>query len=123
MTTRILRPDEYGRLTGTELEPAIATMDPSRASIVVVEDESGQIIGCWGLFKVTHAEGIWIREDHRRKGSVARRLLGKVRSLLVEWNERAFITGSREDGIANMLMALGGLEIHERQFAVPSVKE
>ncbi len=73
VTTRILPREDYGRLAGTELE-AVREQLPESASVVVVEDD-GEIVGCWALMPVLHAEGVWIAERERKRGRVALRLL------------------------------------------------
>ncbi len=74
MTTRELPPAEWARLAGTELETVWRGLPPSDARIVVVEDESGAIVGCWAALRVLHVEGVWIAPKHRGRAAVARRL-------------------------------------------------
>jgi hypothetical protein len=118
MTARILRPDEYGRLKGTELECLIDTLVPGSV-ILAVEDEVGELIGCRGLFPFTHAEGTWIRPDHRQKTGVLRQLNARTRMELSSRGERMVWTSSTDEGVAKMLMASGGFELPGRHFAVP----
>ena len=72
MTTRILPPEEYSRLAGTEA----ATVWPqlTAAARVVVVEQDGQILGCHILQPVLHAECLWIHPDHRGKTSAPGRL-------------------------------------------------
>lgn len=73
MTTRILPPDEWPRLAGTEADQVWAHLDPSTAQVLVVEDD-GVIVGCWILMQMYHVECLWVSPDHRQQGAVQRRL-------------------------------------------------
>ncbi len=74
MTARILPAAEWGRLAGTELGAALPHLDPAEAAVVVVED-GDQVVGCWALVPMWHAEGVWIAPDRRGRAGVARRLV------------------------------------------------
>lgn len=80
MTSRILPPEEWDRLAGTELAAIVAAARRQRHRLVVlvVEDDAGTIIGCWSLFQTWHAEGLWVAPSHRGKASVGRRLLAML---------------------------------------------
>ena len=54
MTTRLLPPEEWDKLDG-ELAQVRDHLDPDRAAVVVVED-GDQVVGCWALLQVLHAE-------------------------------------------------------------------
>ena len=82
MRVRELPPVEWGRLRETELGPIIDAMPLEHTMVLVVEDDAGEIVGCWGCYSILHVEGIWIREDHRKKGSVGRRLWTAMRCRL-----------------------------------------
>lgn len=73
MTSRVLPFEEWDRLP-EHLAPLIAALRPSDCRVLVVED-NGEIVGRWILFPMLHAEAIEIAPSHRKKGSVARRLL------------------------------------------------
>lgn len=94
-TTRVLPVEEWHKLHGTELELFAPHMDPARATVIVVED-GDQVVGCWALIQVLHAEGVWIAPAHRGRASVARRLvtttLNAARLLGVQAVETAALT-------------------------------
>ena len=78
-TTRLLPPDEWDKLKGTELETLAPYLNPEHTRIIVVENEVGQIVGCWSLLQFTHAEGLWIAPEHRNGSGVFRRLIIQLR--------------------------------------------
>lgn len=80
MTSRLLPPDEWPRLTGTLLETVWPNLDRTSSAIAVIEDD-GQIVGCVTLFHGWHLEGAWIAPQYRRKVSVGRRLLLAARAM------------------------------------------
>jgi hypothetical protein len=110
VTTRILPPEEYPRLAGTELELVWPTL-PMDAAVVVVED-GGEIIGCWAAFLLAHVEGVWVAPAHRGKTSVARRLLGGMRRALAEhFGASGAITGAMSDEVRGILAGLGATKL------------
>ena len=121
MIARLLWPEEYPRLVGTELE-AVYPHLPAGAQVLVVEDD-GRIVGCWAFFQAWHAEGIWIAPEHRGRGSVARRLLSGMRHVLRRMQARTVVTGATDDRVADLIARIGGSELPGRQFVVPVCKE
>jgi hypothetical protein len=110
VTTRILPPEEYPRLAGTELELVWPTL-PMDAAVVVVEDGT-EIVGCWAAFTLAHVEGVWVAPAHRGKTSVARRLLGGMRRALAEqFGATGAITGAMSDEVRGILDGLGAQKL------------
>jgi hypothetical protein len=70
----VLPPDDWPRLAGTILETVWPNLDPSRARVLVVE-EDGRILGCMALLSEWHLEGAWIDPARRQRVAVLRRLL------------------------------------------------
>lgn len=106
MTTRILPPDEWPRLEGTEAEQVWPLLNPATTRIVVVEQD-GAIVGCQVLMAVTHAECLWIHPDHRRRASVGRRLISAVHHAAAELGLAALATSALDDGVRRLLVRLG----------------
>lgn len=74
MTTRILPPDEWGRLAETGCQVQQAAKDAARGGCVLVtENAAGEIVGTLFVTLSVHFDGAWVREDSR-DGGVLRRL-------------------------------------------------
>lgn len=99
LTTRVLPPAEWPRLSGTELEAVWPHLHPNTGTVLVVEDD-GQIVGTWALMYVRHAEGCWVSPDHRGKTGVARRLLLGMRELA---GDGPLFTAAMSDDVREML--------------------
>jgi hypothetical protein len=118
LTTRILPPTEWHRLTGTEVESIVPGLDPAHTAVLVVEDGDA-IIGTWVLLRMVHVECFWIAPAHRGKAGVAARLLRSMRALLPAWGSRCPITGSVTAEMTSMIERLGGIKLPGDQFALP----
>lgn len=114
MTTRLLPPSDWGLLADTELGPIVPQLDPARTQMLVVED-AGQIVGCWALMTVLHAEGVWIAPAHQGRGSVARRLLRGMRQLLAG---RPVMTSALDDRVRGILAGLRAVPVPGDHFMV-----
>lgn len=106
MTTRELPREEWGRLAGTELA-ALAATGLDTLTVLVVED-AGEIVGCWGLVPIFHAEGIWVAPTHRGRGTVARHLLRAMREAMRARHLQGVWTGAVLPAVAMMITKLGG---------------
>jgi hypothetical protein len=104
VTARVLRPEAWPRLAGTELAPIVPGLNPQQAYVVVVEDDTGAIVGCWALLYLLHAEGVWIAEPHRKRGAVARRLFQATMQLARAFGETAVTTGSVSPEVERLLV-------------------
>jgi len=117
--TRILPPDEWPKLTGTEAECVWPTLDPSRTSIVVVE-RNGVIVGCHVLMWMLHAECLWIHPDARGRTSVPRRLWAGVQHVaLSRWGVSALITAAIDDRVRRLLAHVGATRLPGEHYVVP----
>lgn len=117
MTARILPPEEYPRLNGTEAETVWPLLTEA-ARVIVVEHE-GQIVGCHLLQPTLHAECLWIHPDHRGRASVARRLWWAVRETArshfgVGW----FETGCASEDVRALLDHIGAVKLPDA-YMVP----
>lgn len=118
MTTRLLPREEWPRLNGTEMEAIWPALD-AHAHIVVVEDDDGQIVGCWSLFRQVHVEGCWIAPAHRGKSSVARRMLVAMRSCAQAMGARSVATAACSEDVKQLLIKMGAVELPGSHFAMP----
>ena len=94
--TRILPPEEWGRLEGTELETVWPVLSPTDAQIVVVEDGPA-IVGCWAVIRYVHVEGIWIAPAYRGRFAVGRRLWRAMGQVARAWGASAVWTAAVSD--------------------------
>jgi ribosomal protein S18 acetylase RimI-like enzyme len=120
MTTRELPREEWDRLQGTELE-ALAATGLETLTILVVED-AGEIVGCWGLVPVFHAEGIWVAPAHRGRGSVGRHLLRGMREAMRKRHLHGVWTGAILPAVATMITKCGGRAL-PAMFYLPRTPE
>ena len=118
MRTRILPPEEWPRLKGTEAETAWPHLDPENARVVVVED-GGEIIATWTLMRVVHAECIWVRPSHRGLISVARRLFLGLRGIASAWGARRVWTASLSTEVTDLIERFGGEPVPGQHFVLP----
>jgi len=117
MIARVLSPEEYPRLVGTECE-ALWPQLPESARVLVVED-NGCIVATWTLLQMVHAECIWIAPTHRGSFGVVRRLLGKMRETAAEWGVSKVITGSLSPYVSNLIRRIGGVPVQGESFLLP----
>ncbi len=118
MTARILPPEEWPRLAGTEAE-TIWPQLTSAARVVVVEQD-GQIIGCHLLQPVLHAECLWVHPDHRGRSSVARRLWRAVQQAVRdEFGVTWFATDACSDDVRALLAHVGAVKLESDHYMVP----
>lgn len=106
MTTRLLPPEEWDRLVGTEADavrPYLATLG---ARPLVVEDET-RIVGCWVLLPMWHAECLWIAPSHRTKASVGRRLLRGLWTAAAAMGIERIWTSAGSDDVRQLLTRYG----------------
>lgn len=81
----------------------MASLPAERTWVIVVEDDTGAIVGCWALFTVCHAEGLWIAPAHRGKASVGRRLWRRVWDVVRGTGSRSFVTAAIDPQIHALL--------------------
>lgn len=121
MTWRELPPAEWGRLAGTEAAGLAHEFVPGECHVLVVED-AGAIVGTWVFLRVVHGECVWIAPSHRRRGSVARRLLAGMRQIVTRMGARAFMTGAITPDVERLITRLHGRVLPGTHWLVP-VKE
>ena len=123
MTARELPPAEWHRLEGTELGPARDVLSPAWCRVLVVEDDHGQIIGCWSLQSLLHVEGVWIHPDHRTKGGVARALLRTMRGWVRDAGGTGVLSGALTTEIGSLLESLGAFKLPGTAYAWPIIRK
>jgi hypothetical protein len=119
LTTRVLPPDDWPRLADTDLRDVWALLSPSSAQVLVVEDEAGAIVGHCVIATWIHAEGFGVREDHRNRGDVWRRLLHAIGETSREVGNGGVIAGAASAEMAGYLARLGGIPLPASFFTVP----
>lgn len=107
MTSRILPPEEWSRLEGTELGPVWRALDPALVRVIVIEDDQSAIVGCWSLMPFIHAEGLWIAPEHRGKGAVLRALWMALRASADELGLQSVVTSANSDAVTDILVSRG----------------
>ena len=103
--SRVLPPDEWPRLVGTEAESIWPLLDPDKAQVLVVE-EGGVIMGCWVGFVVLHAECFWARPGHPVPLRVLRALLRGMREYAERLGYGQIATAADSDRIRRALTSL-----------------
>lgn len=78
MTHRLLPREEWHRLQGTLLWPAVLSMTPD--ALVMVVEHNGEIVGCASYYPQWHLDGVWIKPD-APKVSIGRRLFAMIRDV------------------------------------------
>ena len=117
MITRVLPPDEWSRLEGTEAGPLWTYLDPQRAEVLVVE-EDGQIIGSWVLINMLHAECLWVAPAHRGRSAVLRRLFTGLVRVMTGGGIPTVWTASASPAVTAMLDHLGAQKIPGDHYAM-----
>src|SRR3990167_9526559 len=118
MTTRVLPPEEWHRLVGTEVESIVPGLVPEHTQVLVVEQD-GAIVGTWAVLRLVHVECLWIAPAHRRKAGVAARLLRAMVQAAERWRTPSVWTGSMSPEVTSMIQRLGGIPIPGEHFAIP----
>lgn len=103
LTDRVLPPEEWHRLKGTGLDAWVDRVDPTAATVAVVETEDGVIVGCWAAVQMLHVEGLWIAPAYRGHVSAARRLWRRMRAIVMGKGAASVVTASMSPEITAML--------------------
>lgn len=119
MISRILPPEEWHRLNGTEAETLWPLLDPENAQVLVVE-EDGEVVGTWTLMRVVHAECLWVKPSHRGVFGVTKRLLKGMREIVSAWGTNKVITGSVSDHVTDLIRRFGGVPMPCESFILPA---
>jgi ribosomal protein S18 acetylase RimI-like enzyme len=117
MTARILEPNEYHRLAGTEADGVWPHLT-EEAKVVVIED-AGEIVGCQILQPVLHAECVWVRPDHRGRGVVQQLWAAVQRAAVVHFGVKAVVGSAVDDRMRAVLRHLGAVRVAGDLFTVP----
>lgn len=117
MTRRILPPEEWCRLDGTELETVWPHLDPARSTVLVVED-GDTIIGCWSFFWMLHAEGVYIDPAYRKQGHVARLLIRGMCEVAEEQQAATVATSATDQSVADFATRLGAMPLPGTHFVI-----
>lgn len=114
--SRILPRHEYYRLAGTEAESIWPAL-PHSATVLVIETQ-GEIVGCWTLAPVYHAECLWIAPAHRGKTSVARRLWALMRLTARSLGIRTVATAADSDHVRGLLAHVGAIKVPAESYVM-----
>lgn len=125
LTTRLLPREEWDRLRCTELASVteLAATRGCEVYVFVVEDTAGEIVGCWSLFQVWHAEAVWIAPEHRKKSGVARQLLSYAAQLAHALGITHAMTASRSDDVTRLLKRLHAQPLEGAHYLVPLIRQ
>lgn len=118
MRSRILPPEEWPKLDGTEAGPAWRQFNPENTRVLVVEDGE-EIVACWAFLRVVHAECIWVKHSHRGLVSVARRLFKGLREIATGWGVSRVVTGSVSPEVTDLIDRCGGYPMPCESFVLP----
>lgn len=111
MRTRILEPDEWPRLAGTEAQELWRHLDPENARIIVVENTDGTIIATHTLMRVWHAECLWIHPAWKQRSNVLRKLWRFVQDTAISLGARTVVTTACDDRVRRLLTYLGAIQL------------
>lgn len=118
MIARVLPPEEWPRLVGTEAETAWPHFDPENTRVLVVED-GGEIVATWTVMRVVHVECLWAKPSHRGMFGVAKRLLKAMRETASAWGARNVVTGSVSPHVTDLIRRFGGMPMPCESFVLP----
>lgn len=104
--TRILPPDEWPKLAGTDLQAIWPRLNSAEAHVIVVE-QGPTIVAHWLVLPVYHVECLWIHPDHQKRASVARRLWIGMRRLLADLGRSRVMTAAVSDDVRGLLAHVG----------------
>jgi hypothetical protein len=117
MTSRLLPPEEWDRLRGTEADAVIPHLAALHAEALVVEQD-GAIVGCWLFLPIWHAECLWIAPTHRGKSGVARQLLRGLHAFMARLKVTRLWTGCASDDVRRLLTHYGATAIPGDHFVM-----
>lgn len=122
MTTRVLPPEEWPKLAGTELDILSDLTDThyaERTMTVVVVEDGDQIIACWSLQWMPHAEGLWIHPDHRQRGRALKPLYEALCAVAHDAGVESVVTGASDLVVARMLEKRGAWPFPAMAYVLP----
>ncbi len=122
LSSRILPPEEWERLAGTEAQDLWPHLKPENAEIHVVEDE-GRIVGVWCGLRMMHAECFWIAPEYRGQFGVIMRLWRGLVETAKRWGVSRMETASMNPHVSDMIRRWGGVPVTWEAYIVPIVSE
>lgn len=118
MKTRLLDlTTELDRLVGTELEEAVSYF-PDDTRVIVIED-GGSVVGCWGLPRYLHCEGLYIHPAYRQDGVVGRRLIAAMQREAAASRDRIILTAALTPDIVSYCKRVGGQKLPGEHYVLP----
>ena len=115
MHSRILPPEEYGRLSVTGLHPILSDFRPEDMRVVVIE-QNGEILATTTVVRTVHLESLWVKPGSG--AGVIRQLLRKVVDVGLQWGRIAFAQSCREN-VRNILGRLSGKKLDVETYILP----
>ena len=120
MKTRILRPDEWGRVPTHEMPSLLPFTAPQNIAIIVTENEAGEIVGVLSALRVTHLEGLWVKPEYRGR-MVAWELYTQALAL-ANVRDETWVVGGAADGdetMDNLIRRCNGTPLPLRFYSMP----
>jgi hypothetical protein len=115
----VLDRDEWPKLPDDpECQTLLRFINPQLAEIIVVENDTEEIIACIGVYRITHFEHAWISPSYRGRPGVLRTLMRKAFDLVRQKNETFVLCGTPHERVEAMLGRLGGVRLPAQFFGV-----
>lgn len=118
MIWRILPPEEWPRLKGTEAGEVWPLYDPERTQVVVVED-AGKIVATWTVMQTVTVECLWADPAYRGSFGVTKRLLAGMRAVAKALGVSHVQTASQSEHVTDLIRRFGGIPIPAEFFSLP----
>jgi hypothetical protein len=122
LTRRILPPDEWPKLQGTEAETLWPLLNPDQAAVLVVEQD-GQIVGCWVAMQTLHAECVWVSPTVGNPAAVARPLIDGMFEIARGNGMRSLYTSATNDEVREIIRKLHGTTLPGTAHVIPVPRE
>lgn len=121
MMVRELPRAEWGKIVEADAgRDVLAAADPEHVRVVVVESDDGRVVGSWVLMRVVHVECLWVAPEHRKMGSVLRRLLQGMAALARRaFAARTVVTHATAPEIEDLIASYGGSALPGRAWLLP----
>ena len=116
-STRLLPPEEWHKLAGTEPGKIIHVINKESSNIMVVEKDD-TIVGSWSLIPYYHAECVWIREDFRNSAVVARRLITGMEQMANALGISSVITASTNKRVDRLIRHLKSKKLPGQHYVI-----